>query len=60
MKFYRGLVIVNILVAVIVLYEVIGYAWVHSHTYCLSLPGDIFLVIICAADIFYCLKTRKK
>ncbi len=50
-KLYRGIIIFNVILAAIVMYEIIGYAWLRKHTVCIHPVIDVILVVICALDI---------
>lgn len=55
MKFYRGLIFVNILFACITIFEIIGYAWLMHHHLCLSPILDGLLVVVSFVDIAWCI-----
>lgn len=56
MKFYRGLIFLNIFIAGIILFEIIGYAWIGHHQACIHYIIDSFLLVITLMDIYWCIR----
>ncbi len=55
-KGYRGVIVLNIIFAGIVMYEIVGYAWLRNHTVCIHPVVDFIIVLISAIDIVKCVQ----
>lgn len=60
MKFYRGLIFINIFIAGIILFEIIAYAWIGHHQPCIHYLVDGLLVVISSIDIFWCVRLERQ
>lgn len=60
MKFYRGVRAVNIALACIVLFEVIGYSWIFKHKPNVNPVVDVMIVILCILDLIWSIRLSQK
>lgn len=60
MRLYRGLIVINILFASIILFEIVVYSWLFHREACVQIVVDILLVIGTLVDITWCIRSWKK
>ncbi|MBP3851696.1 MAG: hypothetical protein J6D36_04050 [Erysipelotrichaceae bacterium] len=51
MRFYRGLIVLNIMFALIVIFEIVGYAWIIKKTVCVHIVIDGLVAIASLFDV---------